>query len=396
MLSTAPSVHKEIAKSNRKEQLARKSDDEDEPSAEDRRPLKKVKREERATDTQQEAASSKSASVEIAPIKPSSLKVEKSSLPFNYRAVLGTPWPSADTSNSWLKVPGEGIFGSEKPFNTPKCRLENIGFTKHSASQPSSPTTEKVEVENRRAKSLPPSPNSVEPVTNTEPLIGAVGGLELPPSGKSEELESQNFKKENTQNVYATGSDVSISGGAKAKVKNPSLQLSHDLQFSLGLTSSEENLKMEIEEALKEIHSGSLFGAVTEAEVSLMDLEAKESSDKSSKSPKLTNSLKVESGRKILEPSSPRKSGNSPKKMALKMESSLSELASTLSKKLSPDSDVELMDLDAGFSSSSSNRNSPNKDMTRENLKRASPTMENCENTSATPSKVSHNIYIFS
>jgi hypothetical protein len=167
-------------------------------------------------------------------INATAAKVRKpQSLPFQCPRVISvSAWP-AETPNSWLKVAGEGI------------------FTTSSSSSSSSSS------QRRRSQQLSLSLSSPL-ATGEDSVFSEDGSVNETGCSRSSRLVTESHHESRQSDVEGA------EGGVAPPLSSPADQ---------GLTASQEDLNMEIEESMKEIHNGSLLAAATTADVDLMELD---------------------------------------------------------------------------------------------------------------------------
>ena len=206
--------------------------------------------------------------------KPSSPRSPRS------KVLSASPWPG-ESASGWLKVAGEGIFtasprpqrraepvfhGAPSPSDPGPCPHSASGLAPALQTQALTPPVS----ESLAATETCPAPVRRAGVRQTAAAAAAtVEGL----LGKrSKEIHNEQQQKQQQQQQQQSRGEtqpakqqvVQSDADGATKDETPAA-----LQLQLGLTASEENLRMEIEEALKEVN-GSLMEE-TGAAVSLTD-----------------------------------------------------------------------------------------------------------------------------
>ena len=195
------------------------------------------------------------------------------------KLLAATPWPGESTTNGWLKVAGEGIF-------TPSPRQQRRAeLLSHGAPSPPSPCSSSGRDQSQAL--TPPAGESLAAAGACPPRVRRAGVGQATTTTAAEGLlgkrskeirneqqqKQQQQSREKTQQAKQQVEQSDADGATKDEAAPATIQ-----RLQLGLSESEENLRMEIEEALKEI-SGSMMEMEEEAETttaadSLADLSS--------------------------------------------------------------------------------------------------------------------------
>ena len=188
------------------------------------------------------------------------------------KLLAATPWPGESTTSGWPKVAGEGIFTA-----SPR-RQRRAELLSHGAPSPPSPSSPSGRDPQSQALTPPageslaaagacPPPvrrAGVRQTTTTTTAAAAEGllGKRSKEIRNEQQQKQQQQSREKSQQAKQQVEQSDADGATKDEAAPAAIQ-----QLQLGLSESEENLRMEIEEALKEI-SGSMMEMEEEAEAS--------------------------------------------------------------------------------------------------------------------------------
>ena len=194
------------------------------------------------------------------------------------KLLAATPWPGESTNNGWLKVAGEGIFTA-----SPR-QQRRVELLSHGAPSPPSPNSPSGRDQSQAL--TPPAGESLAAAGACPPRVRRAGvgqtantaaegllGKRSKEIRNEQQQKQQQQSREKTQQAKQQVEQSDADGATKDEAAPAAIQ-----QLQLGLSESEENLRMEIEEALKEI-SGSMMEMEQEAETttaadSLADLSS--------------------------------------------------------------------------------------------------------------------------
>ena len=212
------------------------------------------------------------------------------------RVIAVSQWP-AESKTGWLKVAGEGIFSSSVRQQRLADSLAFGGLTQ-SDPAPSSNNTPGRRRSPDAQLFIPAGESQADTEASIVPVSAArvqqaANGIEGLLGKRSKELHNELQQKQQRQEIQQSrqpgcpDSEPDVRQLQKTNGGENGEEESGALQLQLGLTASEENLKMEIEEALKEIN-GSLMDTSTadslpDLSASLLDASKSSTMDTSAK-----------------------------------------------------------------------------------------------------------------